>query len=305
MCDMTHSYVWHDSFICVAWRIHTLRGSFTCVTWLIHMCAMTHAHVWHDSFTCVTWLIHMCDMTHSYMWHDSFICVTWLIHMSGLTLEKFDVTFDVKFDVTYWYLRRDSLITVTWLTHTCDMTHSYVWHDRFIYVCDLLISATWLVDHCDMMHSCVWLGSFICWRWLPWLLHMHMCDKTFSYVCRDSCAHVGHDSIKYVTWLNRMSDLTHVTHMKESCHIHEGVMSHIWRSHVTHMNESCHAFICVTSYMCDMPPNQMSDLTHSNMRHHAFILKIFLTSIRVRWAVFWISFSAVLTLDFFARHVYW
>jgi len=32
--------------------------------------------VWHDSFICVTWRIHMCDMTHSYVWHDSFICVT-------------------------------------------------------------------------------------------------------------------------------------------------------------------------------------------------------------------------------------
>jgi len=41
---------------------------------------MTHSYVWHDSFICVTWLIHMCDMTHSYVWHDSFICVTWFIH---------------------------------------------------------------------------------------------------------------------------------------------------------------------------------------------------------------------------------
>jgi len=72
MCDMTHSYVWHDAFICV--------------TWLIHMCDMTHSYVWHDAFICVTWLIHMCDMTfhlcdmtHSYVWHDSFICVTWLM----------------------------------------------------------------------------------------------------------------------------------------------------------------------------------------------------------------------------------
>ena len=33
--------------------------------WLTHMCDMTHSYMWHDSFTCVTWLIHMCDMTHS------------------------------------------------------------------------------------------------------------------------------------------------------------------------------------------------------------------------------------------------
>jgi len=46
------------------------------VTWLIHMCDMTHSYVWHDSFICVTWLIHMCDMTHSYVWHDSWRYVT-------------------------------------------------------------------------------------------------------------------------------------------------------------------------------------------------------------------------------------
>jgi len=70
MCDMTHSYVWHDLFIFA--------------TWLIHMCDMTYSYVRHDSFICVTWLIHMCDMTRSYVWHDSFICATWLIHMCDM-----------------------------------------------------------------------------------------------------------------------------------------------------------------------------------------------------------------------------
>jgi len=31
------------------------------VTWLIHMCDMTHSYLWHDSSICVTWLIHTCD----------------------------------------------------------------------------------------------------------------------------------------------------------------------------------------------------------------------------------------------------
>jgi len=48
-----HSYVCHDSFICVPW--------------LIDMCAMTHTYVCHDSFICVPWLIHMCVMTRSYV----------------------------------------------------------------------------------------------------------------------------------------------------------------------------------------------------------------------------------------------
>ena len=77
---MTHSHVWHDSFIFV--------------TWFIYICDMTRSHVWHDSFTCVTWLVHMFDMTHSHVWHDMThshvwhdlsTCVTWLIHMCDTT----------------------------------------------------------------------------------------------------------------------------------------------------------------------------------------------------------------------------
>jgi len=40
-----------------------------------HMCDMTYSYVWHDVFICVTWRIHMCDMTYSYVWHDYFLCV--------------------------------------------------------------------------------------------------------------------------------------------------------------------------------------------------------------------------------------
>ena len=39
-------------------------------SWIIQMCDMTHSYVSHDSFICVTWLIHTCDMTHSYVSHD-------------------------------------------------------------------------------------------------------------------------------------------------------------------------------------------------------------------------------------------
>jgi len=53
--------------------------------WLIHMCDVTHSYVWHDSLVCVTWPIHMCDMTHSHVCHNSCICVTWLIHMCDMT----------------------------------------------------------------------------------------------------------------------------------------------------------------------------------------------------------------------------
>jgi len=48
----------------------------------VDMCDMTYSYVWHDSFICVTWLIHKCDMTHSYVWQVSFHR---LISIVGLT----------------------------------------------------------------------------------------------------------------------------------------------------------------------------------------------------------------------------
>jgi len=57
----------------------------TCWTWLIHMCDITHSYVWHDAFICLTWHIRICDMTHLYMWHGAFIFATWLNHMCDMT----------------------------------------------------------------------------------------------------------------------------------------------------------------------------------------------------------------------------
>jgi len=111
MLDMTHSHVWHDSFMCV--------------TWLIHMCDMTHPWVWRDWFICVTWFNHVRDMTHAYMWHDSCTLVTWLIHMC---------------DMTHSYVWHDSFICVTWLIHMCDMTHSYNTGAPDVLVCDIWMS---------------------------------------------------------------------------------------------------------------------------------------------------------------------
>jgi len=170
-CDMTHSYVWYDSFIRV--------------TWLIHMCDMTHSYVWHDSFICMTviflaWLIPVCDKTRSYMWHDSFICLTWLV------VDPVRKRGGFQSYVCHCPFIRVTVIFVAWLIHTCDMTHLYVWHDSVMRVTWLIICVTWLTIYvtwlmvdpprkgldviytCDITHLYVWRESFIC---VAWLIH--------------------------------------------------------------------------------------------------------------------------------------
>jgi len=74
---------------------------------------------------------------------------------------------------------------------------------------------------CCSVLQCVLWYFFWYTTTATWLLRIH--TTTQSYACRDT---------------------SHVTHMNESCHTHEWVMSHI--------NESCHiwpAFICGTRVM--------------------------------------------------------
>jgi len=132
---------------------HASRAS-----WLLPKCALRHSYVWHDSFICVTWLISicMCDMTHSYVWHDSFlyICVTWLIHMCGMTHSWMYVCHDSFICVT-WPLRCIIIIMSVRRACTCDTIHLYVWHNSFTCV-------TWFIHMWAHVHSYVRTYVFIC-----------------------------------------------------------------------------------------------------------------------------------------------
>jgi len=137
MCEITHSFVWHDSFTWAKRLIHSFahkRGAavyvmcdihcsyVSNVAGLLNMCDISLSYVWHDLFICVTWLFYTCDMTPSEVWHDSIKCVTWRIHSCGVKggLQRI---YRVTWLLNRWQV---SFKCVTWLLRMYDVTHPFL-----------------------------------------------------------------------------------------------------------------------------------------------------------------------------------
>ena len=123
MCDVTHSYLWHDPCICAAWRI--------C------MCHVTFSHVWHDEFRWVARRIYMRVIMYLHVWHDACVCVVWRIHMCCAIRDVLG-----------------SCRGVPCRLHVYSMTHPNVCHDSFK-------SGTWLIQNLghDSFKCCIWLSE--------------------------------------------------------------------------------------------------------------------------------------------------
>ena len=239
MCDMAHSYVWHDSFICV--------------TSLTRICdEPPHSHVYNMTHSYGTWLIHMGrmnDITHSYLWRAAFTRVqhdsrallrvyrallsvyvsrtatTWYKHPSWVCIGLFIRLFweyiglfwvcvwvapqqlDIDTRAAFTRVQHDSFILATWLIYVCTVTHSCVQRDSFTY-------ATWLIQMCGLTHSYVWHDVTHAWH--------DSCNRQNNYM------YIQMSHVPY-RWV--------MSHIYESCPI--------WMSHVpyewimSHMNESC------------------------------------------------------------------
>jgi len=177
---MTHSYIWHDSFICV--------------TWLIHICDMTHSYVQQDLFVCVTWLIHIFDMTHSYVWHDSMshslICAPGLILLAscpGGTSSNL-ITLIAKGDVAlsgvWWYI----FICVCIYIYTHKSVYVYIYTHRFIDVC-AHTCLRYIVVHMRSHIYHYWprtLGYTVVYIYICVYVFLDIHIYTYIYVCTSS-----------------------------------------------------------------------------------------------------------------------
>jgi len=170
MCDMNHSYVWHESFMCMwhesSWGLHE---RMTCCHERIscrssYVCGMTHSQGLHEQITRGHERV---TRRSSYVWHDSFIgslqtigvstllvCVTWLI-----------------------------LVRVTRLIHMCDMTHScvcdtthlYMTRDRFVDMYYSFIYVAWLIHRFDSRRIHIYICVHTCMLiWICLSLHLYI-----------------------------------------------------------------------------------------------------------------------------------
>ena len=115
-------YVWHELFVRATWLIYMWCDFFICVTWLIHRGDLTHSYVWHDSFLfkavsflptrSLVYVCHdfMCDMTHSYNWRDTYECTTRLKDVCIITHDSFMCV--------------TQSILIHAMTHSCMHTHT-------------------------------------------------------------------------------------------------------------------------------------------------------------------------------------
>ena len=203
-CDMTHTCVCHDSFICV--------------TWLTHMCATTHSQEWQTHWqewkprSCVPWLVHTVTRVYTVCLGSYIQYVPWLIHKWD---NRWIYSSRVHIPSYVWH---DSFICVTWIIHACDMTHSYVWHDSFICV-------PWLIRMCDMTHSYVCRDT--CIRGVPWLIHRR--NSLCIHPIRMHIAPCVTRLIRCVPWLIRcvpwlIRCVPWLMHRRNRCCIHPSRM---------------------------------------------------------------------------------
>jgi len=155
------------------------------------------------------------------------------------------------------------------LIHTCDMPHSYVRHDPFMY-------GTWPIRMRNMARAYMGHGLFI---------------RVMIYVCRDLFTDVKCFSFIRATWLLYMCDMTHhlwnlthwyvrhssliygtwLIHMCVDSFIHVKWFSCTHGTWLIHMCDVCHSCMELDPFVCVTWLTHIWDMARSYMGHDSFI----------------------------------
>jgi len=226
MCDMTHSYMWHDSLMHVTWLIDTCNMTyghpplvFRCTlrdTCVCDMCAMTHPYLRHDSWIHVTWLIHTRDMTHGYSalgfgctLRDTRVICVWCV----------------------WHVMPHVMSRVTCMNESCPTSHIWTGH----VTCHIYQR---VVSHVQMSHVTCMDESCHMYEWV--MPHVWMSHVTSRRTLVLKTCWSGWESPHMHEWVKSHVWMRHVTCIHEPRHMCTWTTSHVWMSHVTCMNESWH-----------------------------------------------------------------
>jgi len=170
VCDMTHSYMWRDSFIYETWHTwmsHVIYMNGSCHRWMSHDTHWDcHLGLPWWSCMCVTWLTHTRDVT---VTHRSIIQVGTHSHSLGVNLppnSPRSASAIARRGSSFIYLR--SPIQVVVRSHSLgvnlppksprsaiagrggyifEITHSNIWRDSFVYTMWLNIYTKPLSQH--------------------------------------------------------------------------------------------------------------------------------------------------------------
>ena len=84
--------------------------------------------------------------------------------------------------------------------------------------------------------------------------------------CKNPLRHATHlnESCHTREWVMSHTRMGHATHTNTPCHTHERVMSHTRMNHVTHTNEPCHTLEWA------MSRTRISNATHTNESRHTY-----------------------------------
>ena len=187
----------------------------------MHVCDMTHSYVRHNSFICVTWLTHMCDMTrHTFC--SSWVPATTRIPVSITApsivskcsceekklMSHLQLSHICRDEICYTYKWGTSHIWMSHVTHKWGTSHIWVGH-----VTDMIESRhTWITQMHDSCH--IWM-SHVIYEWVVSHMnescHIWMTHVTYEWVMsymNDSC-HIWMTHVTY-EWL--------MSHMNDSCH---------------------------------------------------------------------------------------